>query len=85
LESLSVGLPLLLSNIPSHKGVISNSDKEIGLLFDNNNEKEFVEKINLLMNIQRDILSENVQNEYLKKYTAQTMAKNHEMAYKTIV
>jgi glycosyltransferase involved in cell wall biosynthesis len=85
LESLSVGLPLLLSNIPSHKGVISNSDKEIGLLFDNSNEKDFVEKINHLMSIPRDTLSENIINEYARKYTAQTMAKKHEMAYKTIV
>jgi glycosyltransferase involved in cell wall biosynthesis len=85
LESMSVGLPLLLSNIPSHNVVISNSKKEIGLLFDNNDSEDFIKKINLLMNIQRDILSENVQNEYLKKYTAQTMSKNHEMTYKTIV
>lgn len=85
LESMSVGLPLLLSNIPSHNGVISNSTKEIGLLFDNSDEADFVKKVNDLMGIQRDILSENVRNEYSKKYTAQTMAKNHEVAYKTIV
>jgi glycosyltransferase involved in cell wall biosynthesis len=85
LESMSVGLPLLLSNIPSHNGVISNSTKEIGVLFDNSDETDFINKINHLMSIQRDTLSENVLNEYTKKYTAQTMAKNHEMAYKTIV
>jgi glycosyltransferase involved in cell wall biosynthesis len=85
LESMSVGLPLLLSNIPSHNGVISNSKKEIGVLFDNNDGEDFIKKVSLLLSIQRDILSENVQNEYLKKYTAQTMSKNHEMTYKTIV
>jgi glycosyltransferase involved in cell wall biosynthesis len=85
LESMSVGLPLLLSNIPSHKGVISNSDKEIGLLFDNSDEEDFVKKINHLMSIQRVTLSENILNEYARKYTAQTMAKNHEMTYKTII
>lgn len=85
LESMSVGLPLLLSNIPSHYGVISNSDKEIGLLFDNSDEEDFIKKINDLMDIQRDMISENVRKEYLKKYTAQIMSKNYEIAYKTIV
>lgn len=85
LESMSVGLPLLLSNIPSHKGVISNCNEEIGLLFDNSDEVEFIKKINHLMSMQRDVVSENVLNEYTQKYTAKMMSKKHEIAYKTIV
>ncbi len=85
LESMSVGLPLLLSNIPSHKGVISNSKKEIGLLFDNNDEEDLINKLKDLMSMQRDIVSNNVQIEYIQKYTAQTMAKNHELAYENLL
>ena len=35
--------------------------------------------------MQRDIVSNNVQIEYIQKYTAQTMAKNHELAYENLL
>jgi len=83
LESMSVGLPLLLSSIPSHTDVISNSETEIGLLFDNANTKDLISKLHQLISLQRNEIFENVQHEYVEKYTAQMMTKNYEAAYKT--
>jgi glycosyltransferase involved in cell wall biosynthesis len=85
LESMSVGLPLLLSDIPSHAHVITKSIEQIGFLFDNTNEKEFIEKINSIISLKRNIITDNVQIEYLKKYTAKTMALNYSLAYKSII
>jgi len=78
---MSVGLPLLLSDIPSHNEVIDNSINQIGLIFDHNNENDFINKLDTLISIKRDLLSFNVQTEFTQKYTANIMAKNHELAY----
>lgn len=85
LESMSVGLPLLLSNIPSHKGVISNSKTEIGMLFDHFNKEDLLRKLHELIAIERHDLFKNVQDEYRGKYTAQMMTENYEIAYKKLL
>ena len=41
-----------------------------------------LKKIQEIMSMRRDIVSENVKNEYVQKYTSKTMAINYEFAYK---
>jgi glycosyltransferase involved in cell wall biosynthesis len=81
LESMSVGLPLLLSIIPSHKAVISNSSRQIGILFDKNSTEDLLSKMSELIEMNRETISANVQNEYNEKYTAKMMSQNYSNAY----
>ncbi|TNF49391.1 MAG: glycosyltransferase [Bacteroidetes bacterium] len=81
LESMSAGLPLLLSNIPSHNSVITNSSRHLGFLFLKNSVEDLISKMSELLELDRKIISSNVQNEYTEKYTAKMMSQNYSDAY----
>lgn len=81
LESMSAGLPLLLSNIPSHNSVITNSSRNLGFLFIKNSVEDLISKMSELLELDREIISSNVQNEYTEKYTAKMMSQNYSDAY----
>jgi glycosyltransferase involved in cell wall biosynthesis len=85
LESMAVGLPLLLSDIPSHNSVLSNSKFKLGFLFDNASKNDFKSKMNLLLEMDRENISNNVQKEYAEKYTALTMSNNYSDVYKSML
>lgn len=82
LESMSVGLPMLLSNIPSHREILANIKKEkVGYLIDNKRKDDIIEKINLIIDIDTTQVLAILQNLYKNKYTAEVMSKAYQQAY----
>jgi glycosyltransferase involved in cell wall biosynthesis len=49
LEAMSIGLPLLLSDIPAHREIIEVSNKSIGFIFKLNDETDFIKSALLLL------------------------------------
>lgn len=81
LEAMSVGLPLLLSDIPPHKEIFECSDKMIGVLFTNEQEKDLEKKIKALIEIQDYQLRENVLLTYNDKFSAIRMSNKYQEKY----
>lgn len=82
LESMSVGLPMLLSDIPSHREVLANVKGEcIGYLIDNHSPEDIRTKIDKIMNINYIEVSNILQNLYEKKYTAEIMSRKYQKVY----
>ena len=81
LESMSVGLPLLVSDIPSHREVMANfSEGEVGK-FILPNADDIVKKIQIISQIDKAHVREVVQAIYEKKYTASIMSAAYQQAY----
>lgn len=82
LESMSVGLPMLLSDIPSHREVLQNiQDENIGYIIDNRNPKDIQEKIDMIMSLDQNKISKTLQHLYECKYTAEVMSRKYQNAY----
>lgn len=81
LESMSVGIPVLLSAIPSHIEVISKASKEVGCVFDKANIDDLVLKMQTVLSMDYKSASEELQKIYSEYYTAETMSKAYQAAY----
>lgn len=82
LESMSVGLPMLLSDIPSHREVLYNiKDEHIGYIIDNKNPSDIKDKVNLILSLDQKRVSDILQHLYEHKYTAEVMSKKYQEAY----
>lgn len=82
LESMSVGLPMLLSDIPSHREVLQNiQDENIGYIIDNRNPKDIQEKVDMIMSLDQNKISKTLQHLYERKYTAEVMSRKYQNAY----
>lgn len=83
LEALSIGLPVILSNIEPHIEIINESKTEIGKLFDLESQQSLVncigqiEEINKLKNNSLDLMS--------YKFNDKSMSKGYENIYLDIV
>ena len=79
---MSVGLPMLLSDIPSHREVLANVKEEcIGYLIDNHSPVDIRTKIDKIMNINYIEVSNILQNLYENKYTAEIMSLKYQNTY----
>lgn len=86
LESMSVGLPMLLSDIPSHREVLANlSNEKIGYIIDNRSIDDIINKINLMMEIDVERIIPVLQNLYQEKYTAEKMSQLYQKAYLNVL
>lgn len=82
LESMSVGLPMLLTKIPAHVEVMRNvKDMTIGYFIDNNNADDVIDNVHRLMEIEYEEAAEAIRKLYAKKYTAQVMSNGYMAAY----
>lgn len=81
LESMTVGLPCVLSNIPSHKEVIQKAQNPIGYTFNNHNMKDLKDAIHKVLNLDYEPTSNYIQYLFENYYTAQSMSKKYQDAY----
>lgn len=81
LESMSVGTPLILSDIPSHKEIFEICKSNIGVIFKNNNLPDLKEQINKVMLYDYRLLSNNCIKEMKNCFSAYRMAKKYEDLY----
>lgn len=82
LESMSVGLPMLLSDIPSHQEVLANiKDTQTGYIINHKNPQDIIDKIEKIISLDSNTIRNCIQNLYLQKYTAQIMSESYQRAY----
>lgn len=82
LESMTIGLPMLLSNIPSHQEVLSKMEQPVGYIFDTTNRKDLSDKINRIIDkIDRETAATEIKKVFEKLYTAQRMSESYQSAY----
>lgn len=82
LESMSAGLPMLLSDIPSHREVLKNLNGLItGYIINKKNAEDIVEKIEDIQKLDEAIIHATLQELYQRKYTAEVMSNLYQKAY----
>lgn len=81
LESMTVGLPCVLSNIPSHKEVIRKAKNPIGYTFNNHNIADLKDAIHKVLNLDYEPTSNYIQCLFENYYTAQNMSEKYQDAY----
>lgn len=81
LESMTVGLPCVLSDIPSHREVIKKAESPIGYTFDNRNIEDLKTAIDKILKLDYESTSKYIQHLLQKHYTAQSMSEKYQDAY----
>ena len=81
LESMTVGLPCVLSDIPSHKEVLSKAKQTIGYTFNNKDMNELKNAIHDILEIDENCTRTYIQSLFDKYYTAQKMSESYQKAY----
>ena len=85
LESMTVGLPCVLSDIEPHKEVISKSSVPIGFTFDNTNQNSLLDAIAKVLTLDVKSTSEAIHKLFEKYYTAKHMSELYQEEYKKII
>lgn len=82
LESMTVGLLPLLSDIPSHREVLSKMKQTVGYLFDNKDINDLENKINrIVKTVDKQAASQEIKSVFNEYYTAQKMSLSYQSAY----
>ena len=81
LESMTVGLPCVLSDIPSHREVLSKCEQKIGYTFDNHSMCSLMSAIDKVLQLDTDALSPYIQSIFEKYYTAKMMSEKYQEEY----
>ncbi len=85
LESMSIGLPMLLSNIPSHEIVLSQMSQVTGFLFNQNSEDDLCDKIEQILKLNMENVASAIQTVFLEHYTAKRMSTSYQKLYYTLL
>ena len=86
LENMSVGNPMLLSDIPSHQEILANFKHEtVGLTIDNHNPKDIARKVIEIVELDSTQIISAIQDIYKQKYTAEVMSKKYQDAYINLI
>lgn len=84
LESMSVGLPMLLSDISSHRMILSKFDTSVGYIFDKSSKSDLIEKMKVLMDIDICVASDCIKKVYEQMFTSKVMAENYSKQYEIL-
>jgi glycosyltransferase involved in cell wall biosynthesis len=85
LESMTIGLPFLLSDIPSHREVMSKMSQPAGYAIDPHDVDGMVDKIKQLTgSVKRDEAEAEIKRVFSAHYTAELMSNRYQMAYQDL-
>jgi glycosyltransferase involved in cell wall biosynthesis len=85
LESMTIGLPLLLSDIPSHKEVIAKMSRVVGYIANQNDVDDIVDKMKqLTCSVKRDEAEVEIKKVFSEHYTAEQMSNQYQVAYQDL-
>ena len=85
LEAMSVGLPLLLSDIPAHREIINDKNSNFGFLFDINRSSDFNLQLEKLLSLPIDSTAALLKNYFVENYTAEKMSLLYQNEYASIL
>ena len=85
LESMSVGLPGVLSDIPSHREVIAKTSDVLGYAYDNSSVDNLINAINEIIKLDLPSTRESIQRLYEDRYTAYHMSRQYQDAYEAMI
>lgn len=83
LEAMSTGIPCILSNIPSHREIMDNS--QLGVLFALDDSNDLILKIIQIINMNYNSLSKNCRNHIINFFSAKRMSFDYQQLYKEIL
>jgi glycosyltransferase involved in cell wall biosynthesis len=82
LESMSVGLPMLLSDIPSHQEVLAKFEKyDAGIIIRQRDVKSVRECINKILKCDKIYARSIIQSVFKQYYTAKNMSEKYQIQY----
>lgn len=81
LESMTVGLPCVLSDIPSHREVIAKTTQPMGYTFDNTNINSLLNAIQNVLKLDYDSTAESIRTVFSRYYTAKHMSEQYQHEY----
>ncbi|MBE6333908.1 MAG: glycosyltransferase [Bacteroidales bacterium] len=85
LESMTVGLPCVLSDIPSHQEVIVKAERPFGFLFNNKKLEELLTAMERVLTIDVEETAEYIQRIFVKYYTARHMSEKYQEEYSKLL
>ncbi|MDR1200773.1 MAG: glycosyltransferase [Tannerellaceae bacterium] len=85
LESMTIGLPLLLSDIPSHREVMSEMSRVTGYIANQHDVDDMVDKIKrLTCSVNREEAEAEIKKVFSEHYTAKQMSDRYQAAYQDL-
>lgn len=84
LESMTVGLPMLLSDIPSHREVFAKTRRTVGYIFTNTDLEDLMDKLEKVLRLDRKEVEREVQETFKRYYTAEKMSQAYQKAYESL-
>ena len=81
LESMTVGLPCVLSDIPSHREVLAKAGQTIGYTFDNENIDDLKRAIIDVLKLDVPSTKKYIQTLFAQNYTAKRMSEAYQGQY----
>ena len=81
LESMTVGLPCVLSDIPSHREVWAKAKGGIGFLFNNKKLGSLIKSINQVLELDTEQTSNHIKEVFSHHYTAKIMSGKYQKEY----
>lgn len=85
LEAMSVGMPALLSDIPSHRFVLKKCSGFVGRLFDPLSTDSLLAGVEELFGHDMETLRADIQDNFKNLFHAQVMTAGYEIIYKEIL
>ena len=85
LESMTVGLPCVLSDIPSHREVIAKTKQPMGYTFDNKDFNSLINAIRNVLALNYESTSISIRDIFSKHYTAKQMSESYQQEYISIM
>ena len=81
LESMSVGLPCVLSDIPSHHEVVDKAEQPMAFLYDQHNLNAMTKAIRDILQLNKAQTGTYIRSLYARYYTAEKMSQSYQEAY----
>lgn len=85
LESMTVGLPCVLSDIGAHREVIAKTTQPMGYTFDNTNMESLLTAIKKTMALDVPSTARSIREVFEKYYTAKHMSEQYQEEYEKIM
>lgn len=82
---MTVGLPCVLSDIPSHKEVINKTVQPMGYTFDNTNMESLLNAIRNVLNLNVESTAKSIREVFEHNYTAKNMSEQYQEEYLKIM